>query len=82
MRSIAAAVFAGGCILISGGLIRAALKTRGLTQLDPAACMIAAAFSVSIRYKTPFSCIVASQVLLTGVFLLTLRHLAEGAQVG
>ena len=43
---------------------------------------IAAAFSAAIRYTTPISWIVASQVLLTGVFMLTLRHLAEGEQVG
>jgi hypothetical protein len=82
LGSIAAAVFAGGAILISAGLIHAALKARSLTELGPAACMFAAAFSASMRYTTPFSWIVASQVLLTGCFVLWLRHLTEGEQVG
>ena len=82
LGSIAAAVFAGGCILISIGFVYAALKNRSLIELGPAAFMIAAAFSASIRYTTPFSWIVASQVLLTGCFVLWLRHLGEGEQVG
>lgn len=80
--SIVAAVFSGGFALIGAGLVHTAIKTRSLTELGPAVFMFAAAFSASIRYTTPFSWLVASQVLLTGVFLLTLRHLAEGEPIG
>jgi hypothetical protein len=76
--SAVAATFAMGSFLIGVGLIYAAGKARSLTELGPAVFMLSAAATAASRYTSPIGWICASEVLLTGAFVLHLRHLSEG----
>jgi hypothetical protein len=77
LGSTVVAVFAGGLFLVGVGFVHAAVKERSLTELPPAAFMLIAACNAAYHYTTPFSWLLASQVLLTGAFALFLRHLSQ-----